>query len=194
MYSHTRLKMLFYKISCNTFTRTKLDHALMSGFDKLFFCSRCSKYWKTGSRDDCRNLAKSPTKLHTLHHGCIRIHVQDNMCVSGNAVRYEGFTDKIFCATRFQAFTRELLEAWVFDFCGLGMTFREAFTSWKRKACSTSGRAHYVDEGVTCKRRMGNDAFTRFVRMLVFPSKEKLLRLFSCKSCSKIVTDGHSHR
>ena len=70
-------------------------------------------------------------KLHMLAHGTLNIIVHDFVCACGNVVAYEGQADGTFCASQPHSFCRELLDPWVFDVCGLGLTFREAFHSWK---------------------------------------------------------------
>ena len=90
--------------------------------DSIFQCPSCDLYWST---DLAGSPIKRPINLHTLHNGCIRIGVHDKKCRCGQIVRYDGLTDAIFVATKTNTFTRELLDAWLFDKCGLGMKFRE---------------------------------------------------------------------
>lgn len=65
------------------------------------------------------------------------------------------------------------------------MTFREAFASWKRKVCAVTARPQLFDGGLQCKRRMGNLAFSLYLRTLKFRSELMLHRFFSCDTCMK---------
>ena len=161
-----------------------IDDAFFIGMDIVFQCRSCKKFWMTAPRSTRTSSSTRVVNLHTLSHGCIRIRVQDNICKCGTVARYDGLTDGIFCATIHHAFTRELLDAWIFDVCGLGMSFRESFMSWKRKACSISAQLNTIDKPTCVLRRMGNVAFTSFLRLLRFSDVSILKSIFSCKSCT----------
>ena len=168
------------------------DGLLFIGEDRIFKCPKCKQWMKTSLPTDGSIPTIRKANLHTLHHGCIRIGVVDNICLCGNVVRYEGLSDGFFSVSKFNIFTRELLDAWVFDVCGLGLTFLEAFTSWKRKACSITARNQYIDLPLTLKCRMGNVVFTAFLRTLTLSSEDILHKLFTCDVC--LVPDGHGTR
>ena len=71
-------------------------------------------------------------KLHSVAHRTLNIMLHDFVCACGNVVTYDGQGDGIFCASQHHSFCRELLDNWVLDVCGLGLTFIEAFHSSKR--------------------------------------------------------------
>ena len=61
--------------------------------------------------------------------------------------------------------------------------------SWKKKACATSARKHYVDLEPSLKRRMGNRAISLYLKTLGFPSDSILNSFISCTSCFRIQGD-----
>lgn len=77
------------------------EHVFVCG-DGVFLCQECQKLWIT----EPSNASIKKAKLHTLHHGCIRIGLQYNMCQCRNFVRYGGLSDGIFRAAEFHVFTR----------------------------------------------------------------------------------------
>ena len=107
---------------------------LFVGIDSLYECSRCGKDIYIGQEFDGFLQDKRQVTLHTLSHGSLKICVRDYLCACGMLVRYDGLFNGIFCATKNHAFSRELLDVWMFDVCGLALTFREAFSLWKRKS------------------------------------------------------------
>ena len=103
-------------------------------------CDKCEKTWvvidRASGMEHFRNTCE--VTLHTMHHGSVIIHVQDFRCECENMIACDGMSDGLFCMTRQHVFKRGLLDAWIFDVCGVGMSFRDAFASWKRKSCSYS--------------------------------------------------------
>ncbi len=68
--------------------------------------------------------------LHTIHHGTLEIFATDvSFSECGRFLPYGGVYDSIFCLSKQDIFTRELLDAWVWDVCGMGGTFLDAFSS-----------------------------------------------------------------
>ena len=128
--------------------------------------------------------------LHTLLHGRILIEVEDKICVCGSMVWYDCLTDGVACASRYNAFTRELLDSWMFDVCGAGLMFRESFASWKRKTHAVSIRDSIIDDPTVLQRRMANGAFSMYLKLLQFPTDDVLRKIFSCKTCQTSLEDG----
>ena len=141
---------------------------------------------KTSSKEYFRNTREM--LLHTLHHGSISIHVQDFRCECRNLILYDGMSQGLFCASRRHAFTRDLLDTWMFDVCGVGMSFRDSFSSWKRKSCSHSASSIWAQQKPIVKRRMGNVRFNPFLKTVRFYNTSDLHELFSCRTCK--VDDG----
>lgn len=72
--------------------------------------------------------------LHTLHHGSVEIQVRYFKCEYGNIMLYDQVSDGMYCATQRDVFGSDLLDGWVFDVCGAGMSFRDSSSSLKRKS------------------------------------------------------------
>ena len=87
--------------------------------------------------------------------------------------------------------SRELLDSWMFDVCGIGMPFRDAFMSWKREASTTSSEILWVDQPILSKRRIGNVGFNAFLKTLRFSNNLDLTELFSCLTC--LIDDGNGN-
>lgn len=83
-----------------------------------------------------------------------------------------------FCASRYHVFSRDLLDVWMFDVCGVDMSFRDAFSSWKRKTSSPSSSFIWLENPPLVKRRMGNEAFNGFLRTVRFSNENRLVDLF----------------
>ena len=96
--------------------------------------------------NDATTIARRPMHLQTLFHGRVRIQVEDKRCKCGEIMPYDGIFDGIVCASRYHYFTPELLDAWMFDVCGSGITFREFFSAWKRKSRAISIEDCIIDE------------------------------------------------
>ena len=158
------------------------------GIDYTFICRRCEAEYYT---HDHVLRARRTVWLHTLHHGSLRISVTDLKCPGCNSVvYYDGLDDSVFCVTKNHTLTRELLDAWVWDTCGNGGTFRDAFSSWSSKAMMCSVELHRIGELGKLNRQVANDAFAAFLCTLQFPSEQDLSRLFSCSTCEKELPSG----
>jgi len=124
--------------------------------------------------------------LHTLHHGTIDIQVTDFFCRDCRQyIPYDGYTDALFGITKHQIFTRELLDAWLWDLCGTGGTFRDVFSSWFTQSLSHSASFHRLGREIDANRQRGNEAFSAFLKTLKFPQDDDLYSLFSCKKCER---------
>lgn len=156
-----------------------VDECYFVGKDVTFRCETCKMDWFD---DETLDVSTRPTHLHSLHHGCIRIAVQDNMCRCGVIVRYDRLTDGIFSASRYNLFTRELLDSWVFGVCGSGMKFRESF--------AVIIENEIIDQSPIVQCRMPSNAFSSYLKLLCFSSNDVLHKCFSCKSCWQEISGG----
>ena len=103
-------------------------------------CPSCGTFIET--ENNSTKLSRV-VNLHTLHHRTLEIFVTDVRCPEcGRFLPYDGVYDSIFCLSKQDAFTRELFDAWVGDVCGMGGTFRDAFSSWMAKICMVSAKFH----------------------------------------------------
>ena len=129
--------------------------------------------------------------LHTLHHGSFNVEVIDLKCnVCGKLIPYDGVYDALFSTRKEHLFTRELLDAWLWDVCGTGGTFRDAFYSWSSKNCMSSAACHRIGDVSTFARQRGNEAFSAFLMTLKFPKERGIFDLFSCSKCERTLEDG----
>ena len=82
-------------------------------------CRNISIETENASSKQSRNV-----KLHILHHGSITISVNDLRCPKFDRIlSYSDANDAVFCVSKQDAFTRELLHAWVYDVRGMGGSF-----------------------------------------------------------------------
>ena len=158
------------------------------GIDPKMACSSCGM---TISTNSATNFIKKEALLHTLHHGSVRIVVADLHCVNCKRyIPYDGSADALFRLTDKHVLTRELLDAWMWDICGRGGTFRDAFSSWHSKVVSTSAKFHRIGSETTLNRQRGNEAFSAFLMTLEFPNEADMDNLFSCDTCEKLLPNG----
>ncbi len=71
------------------------------------------------------------------------------------------------------------------------MTFRESFSSWKRKASAFRNEEVIIYDLLLLQRRMASNAFELYLRLVQFPSSDILQKLFSCGTCQMKTSDGH---
>ena len=148
------------------------------GEDEFLECS--------GSRYDARasektKLSRREVSLHTFHYRKIPIIVTDSTCgYCRSLVAYDGLRDGLFCVNKKNAFSIELLDIWLWDICGSGGKFRDAYSSWAFKSTAFSASFHRIVSNAIVHRKICNDAFTLFLKLLKFPRDEDLYRLFSC--------------
>ncbi len=105
---------------------------------------------------------------------------------------YDGIFDGLVRASRYHSFTRELPDAWMFDVCGSGTTFRESFSAWKRESRSITIEDSILDEPLLLQWGMASDAFSIYLKLVEFSFKEILKKLFSSRACQYLVNDGTS--
>ncbi len=106
---HDVLKRTMKEIRCAKCSHPNgTNDALFIVVDKYFTCKQCGEWMKVLPQSGGLN---RPMKLHTLHHGCVRILVADNYCMCTNVLRYDGLTDGLVCTSRYHAFTKDLLDA-----------------------------------------------------------------------------------
>ena len=80
-------------------------------------------------------------------------------------------------------FIRELLDAWVYDVCGAGTPFRNAFSSWMPTCTSESAAFNLVGYVPTVNRQHANEAFNLLSKTLHFPEDDvkKVLLVLNAK-------------
>lgn len=78
---------------------------------------------------------------------------------------------------------RDLLDALVFDICGLVLIFREAFHFWKSKFETSSSDLNWVQVHLNVSRVINIDAFSLFLKTLNFSCYPTLNQIFACKTC-----------
>lgn len=84
-------------------------------------------------------------QVHTLHHGTITICAIDYACgYCGNLIPYDGLRHGLFRINKKNLCTQELLDMWVWDVCGSGGTFRDAYYSWASKSTAFSASHHPI--------------------------------------------------
>ncbi len=90
---------------------------------------------------------------------------------------YNVFDGRKFALFRMKSaliFTREIIDRWVLQVCYFGMSFRDAYFSTKALNICSSVSAAYGQEngkrvGAKAKRRLCNDAFSLFLRLIDAP-------------------------
>jgi len=151
-------------------------------------CSNCGLDAKTVEHPAVQLRSVS---VNTLHHGAIDVRVTDFICTTcGMYIPYDGFDNSFFCLTKKHVFTRELLDAWLWDLCGSGGTFRDVFSSWSSQGLASSASFHRLGNEVEINRQRGNEAFSAFLKTLKFPRDEDLHELFSCSKCERNFQSG----
>ena len=176
------------------FTRSGEDDVNEEGFvyfvgrDPIQTCKNCGECVTNDT--ECERITRRAS-LHTLHHGCIPIAVIDSRCPKCHRlIPYDGAFDALFCTRKDHVFTRELLDAWLWDVCGTGGTFRDAFYSWETKTSMASASLHRVTTKYSFARQRGNEAFSAFLTTLQFPQDDHVFALFSCKKCERTLSTG----
>lgn len=124
--------------------------------------------------------------LHTLHHGTVMLPVSDFVCHECKTiVPYDGLSDGTFYLNKKQAFTREILDIWLWDLCGAGGTFRDIFYSWEAKKSAISALFHQISPEDNLNRQTCNEAFTSFLKLLKFSRNEHLNSFFLVQLAKK---------
>ena len=156
---------------------------IYTGLDSKMSCPCCSISIET---EKVLSKQKRNVELHTLHYGSITISVTDIRCRKfPRLLPCDGAEDAVFCVSKQDTFTRELLDAWVYDVCGMGGAFRNTFSSWMTKASMSSTEFHRLLKVPTLNLQQDNGDFTTFHTKLRFPRKEYMYRLFSYNRSKK---------
>ncbi len=130
--------------------------------DSVSWCGKCYLEFRGGDYIS----AVHPVNLTTATFGTATIGVHDKYCPKCHSISpYDGRGDGIFCISKTNAVTRELLELWMYSVCGMGNTFRDAFSTCKSMATSVSGRILCPSHLPTLKRRQGSKAFSCFLSL-----------------------------
>ena len=100
-------------------------HVFCEGKDTVFMYQASKKEWTVINQENAMNFYCNMRDilLLTLNHGSIRIKVHNLLWECSNIVLYDGLSDGVLCIKRKHAISRELLDAWMFDACGIGMLF-----------------------------------------------------------------------
>ena len=150
--------------------------------DPLLFWVSCQQEYIS---ENCTALGSRAVVLHTLHHGSFELAVVDFVCKYFRSfMPYEGRNDGLFCFNKKHVLTIELLDTWLLDLCGTGVTFRDVFFSWESRSSSKTAGFH------TINRQTANEALCNFLMLLRLPSRSDFNDLFSCVSCKVIDTSG----
>lgn len=88
---------------------------------------------------------------------------------------------RFICSSKFNIFTRKLLDSWVYDVCPVGIPFRGSFSSLSRSCYASSASLHAIGQHGSINRQRSNEAFNQYVKTLQFPNYQ-LTALFSCKN------------
>ena len=159
-----------------------------TGLGKTMSCSCCNISIET---ENVSSQQTSNVKLHPLHHGSITISLTDIRCPKlDRLLPYDCADDAVFCVSKQDTFTRDLLDVRVYDVCGMGRTFRDAFSSWMTKASMSSAPFHRIRIFPTLNRQRANEVLTSILMKLRFPGKVDMHRLFSCNKCEKELSNG----
>jgi len=159
-------------------------------------CWKCGKNlcYRSDSSSTDGNVMETKERLvelHTFIDGTVRIQVADLICPSCQGlVPFEGVDSAMFVLNRYTVFSRELLDFWVYQVCGIGLTFREAYEAYRKLVTSTSASLVRSGTPLTCHRKIANTCFTRFLSKLVFTSPSLLAQTFSCSTCEEVSKDG----
>ncbi len=113
------------------------------------------------------------------------------MCLECNVtVPYDCLYDGVFRLTQNHLFSRELLDMWLWDVCGSGGTFRDAYASWSSKSYATTASFHRLGTDNYATRQLSNEAFTSYLKLLAFASETELHELFYCTECETTDENG----
>lgn len=168
--------------------KTANTNEIFLAIDEEAICPSCGLDAKQSEEDNCRIRSAS---VYTLHHGAIDIKVTDFICLNcRRCIPFDGYSDAFFCLTKKHIFTRELLDAWLWDLCGSGGTFRDVFSSWSSQGLAESASIHRIGREMDINRQRGNEAFSAFLKTLRFPKDEDLYSLFSCTKCERDPSSG----
>ena len=98
--------------------------------------------------------------LHTLLSDTILVSICDLKCIRCEWItEYDGTDDAVFHTARGILYTRDLLDAWVYETTVGGSTFREAYNSVRKFAGAALSLMPTRRAGLFYNRRTENEAF-----------------------------------
>ena len=140
------------------------EDPLLSLIDKVVVCDQCNHIQILSADSEVVLEPKIELDLHTLNHGTIKFFVQDVQYHYGAFLRFDELSHRIFCISKDHAIHRELLDAWIFDVCGMGLNFRESIFSRKGKASSLNYNLFWIQKVASLNRRIANDSLNEFMK------------------------------
>ena len=134
-----------------------VDDNIDIGVDDGVLCSTCEIDLKQGG--NCFTHVEKRV-LHTPHHGSIAYCVTDFTC-SNCCLRiiYDALCHGVFRLNKHHLFSRELLDMWLWDICGTGGSFRDAYFSWSSKSYAATASLNRIGTDNFASRQMSNEAF-----------------------------------
>ncbi len=162
--------LILSTMSLDNTNSTSVEQMPIVGIDAERTCEQCSML--VLSAKGVVQIARV-VALHTLHFGSLLVRVVDLKCERCNrSIPYDSVSDVLFSSQEEHLFTRERLDAWSWDVCGTGGTFRDAFYSWITKNCMTSASCHRLGSESNIAQQIGNEAFSAFLMTLTFPKNQ----------------------
>ena len=115
------------------------------------------------------------SNLHTFAQGTVGVTVVDLICEGRN--QFHAFDERdnaVFSVSKEHTFISEVLDFWIWEVCGQGKTFRQAFSTLM--AISIPPRIKFQLKGLqlTCNRRLCSSAFLGYLPLLDFMFDEAL--------------------
>ena len=154
--------------------------------DKTRECDSCHLNlfdWKDNDEEDLWNGRKRTPYLHTAIHSTVRVTVVDLICRKCGALHiFYGKYDDLFCAAKEHVITREGLSFWVSEICGMGTTFRQAFSSFVYLLSLTTVQLDCKGNESICNRRFCSSSFRKYLSLLQFASEGALSRTFHAQN------------
>ena len=143
---------------------------LFTGEDDSACCEQCKVEVMNSNLD---KIYSRLVMVHSLHHDTFQMDVPDYACPhSRRYIPHDGRSDALFSLSLKRAFTRELLESWLWDLCGSGGTFRDVFSSWASKNFSTSSSLRRLGMQSNFSRQRDNVAFSAYLETLKFAKED----------------------
>lgn len=153
-------------------------------------CRKCDKVIHFDSDDKVDSIQRK-VNYHGFRSGTMQIVVHDLICPFCNTLNiFDGRSWAMFSIRSDAVFSRELLDMWVYQVCGVGTPFREAYEIYYMFSLSISSLFERSQLPSKCHRRLGASAFAKFLKTLEFPTEKVLFQLFSCETCEKKQDDG----
>ncbi len=123
--------------------------------DSVSWCGKCAM-----ESDSAHKISDArPVLLTTATFGTDTTGVHDKRCPTCCSIApYVGSGDDIFCTSKANALTRELMDLWMYSVCDMGNIFRDAFSTWKSLGTSVSANILCESHPPMLKRRQGSKA------------------------------------